>query len=356
LPTNPDFFPIAVWLQQPRHAAAFKAIGVNTFVGLWRPPTPAEVTQFEGHGIYLIVQQTPEALALKDSQVIRGWLHIDEPDNAQPNSWGAHGDCVLPQEVVRQYEDMRSRDPSRPIYLGFGQAVANPSWIGRGTKCNAIAPAEYYSQASRGGDIIAFDIYPVAEARQAHVMGKLELVGRGIKNLRRWARPGTPLWADVETTHIRNSARRPMPNEIYSEVWIAIINGASGIDYFVHEWMPTFREDGIFRYPDAVAEVTRINKQIQTLAPLLNSPNFSGIPNIQASVEIAHMVKQDSNATYIFAANMENKVAKARVSVPPAVKGRVTVLNEGRSTEIRNGEFEDWFNGYDVHIYQLPRN
>lgn len=356
LPTDPNFFPIAVWLQQPQNAAAFKAIGINTFVGLSHPPTAAGLAQLESHGIYLVLEQTPEALAQMDSQVIRGWLHIDEPDNAQPDGKGGHGDCLFPKEIIRRYDEMRSRDATRPVYLGFGQGVANPYWIGRGVKCSAIAPAEYYKHASLGADIVAFDIYPVAEVRQAHVMGRLELVGRGVKNLKQWAPPGTPVWADIETTHIYNPTRRPMPNEIYSEVWIAIINGANGINYFVHEWKPSFQEDGVFRYRDSVAEIMRINKQIQKFAPLLNSPTIQDAANIQAPLEIAHMVKQDGSATYIFAANMENKVAKARVSISHPVKGRASVLGEGRMIELSEGAFEDEFRGYQVHIYQLHRN
>ena len=36
---TPTFFPIGVWLQNPRNAAAFRAIGINTYVGLWNAPT-----------------------------------------------------------------------------------------------------------------------------------------------------------------------------------------------------------------------------------------------------------------------------------------------------------------------------
>ena len=37
---DPGFFPIAVWLQDPKNAAKYKAIGINLYVGLWKgPPT-----------------------------------------------------------------------------------------------------------------------------------------------------------------------------------------------------------------------------------------------------------------------------------------------------------------------------
>jgi hypothetical protein len=352
-PADRNFFPIGVWLQQPENAAAFKAMGVNTFVGLWHPPTPERLALLEAHGLYLVVAPTPEALALKASPVIRGWMHIDEPDNAQADGRGGYGDCVLPEALVQRYREMRAQDPTRPIYLGFGQGVANPYWTGRGPRCGAIAPQQYYGAASRAADIVAFDIYPVAEARQPHVMGRLQLVGQGVRNLKRWAPPGTPVWADIETTHINNSVRRPTPKEVASEVWMAIINGATGIDYFVHEWRPSFREDGVFRYPDVVEEIRRLNAQIQDLAPFLNGPTIENEVTVDARAEIARMVKREGGTTYIFAANMEKRPTRARVAVGSAAPARAVVVGENRSVNLVDGAFEDRFGEYEVHIYRL---
>src|SRR5262249_12595813 len=38
-PKDPSFFPIGVWLQSPTRAMSYKAIGINTYVGLWDGPT-----------------------------------------------------------------------------------------------------------------------------------------------------------------------------------------------------------------------------------------------------------------------------------------------------------------------------
>jgi hypothetical protein len=35
---SPDFFPLAVWLQNPANAARYKIAGINLCVGLWRGP------------------------------------------------------------------------------------------------------------------------------------------------------------------------------------------------------------------------------------------------------------------------------------------------------------------------------
>jgi hypothetical protein len=44
-PTNPDFFPIGIWLQSPSRAANYKAIGINTFVGLHEGPTEKQLAE-----------------------------------------------------------------------------------------------------------------------------------------------------------------------------------------------------------------------------------------------------------------------------------------------------------------------
>ena len=38
-PTDPAFFPLGVWVQDPRNAEPYQEIGVNTYVGLWQGPT-----------------------------------------------------------------------------------------------------------------------------------------------------------------------------------------------------------------------------------------------------------------------------------------------------------------------------
>ena len=51
-PTAPDFFPIGVWLQSPSNAAAFRVLGINTFVGLWQGPTAAQLRDLAASGMF----------------------------------------------------------------------------------------------------------------------------------------------------------------------------------------------------------------------------------------------------------------------------------------------------------------
>ena len=42
-----DFFPIAVWLQNPTKADRYLAAGFNLYVGLWRGPTEEQLRQLK---------------------------------------------------------------------------------------------------------------------------------------------------------------------------------------------------------------------------------------------------------------------------------------------------------------------
>ena len=52
---------------------------------------------------------------------------------------------------------------------------------------------------------------------------------------------------------------------------MAIIHGARGIDYFVHQFKPNFNEHALLDNPAMLAAVTAINKRVTSLARVLNS-------------------------------------------------------------------------------------
>src|SRR5437867_7259618 len=82
-PSDPNYFPIAVWLQDPKNAEKFKAVGINLFIGLWEGPTENQLAALKAAGMPVICEQNEVALKHKDDRTIVGWMHGDEPDNAQ---------------------------------------------------------------------------------------------------------------------------------------------------------------------------------------------------------------------------------------------------------------------------------
>jgi hypothetical protein len=233
-PSDARFFPIGVWMQSPGNSAKFGAVGVNTFVGLWKGPTEAQLSALQGSGMYVVAEQNEVALNSPNGDIIKAWVQPDEPDNAQPIisgiGLGRFSPCISAEDVARCSRDIKMRDPTRPVLVNFGQGVADPSWRGRGT---CIGDMGYYDIASRGADIVSSDIYPVG-SDTPKVKSKLEYVAYGVSNLLKRTVPGQSVWTAIETTAL-DPGRPVKPAELRAEVWMALIHGAHGIVYFVHE-------------------------------------------------------------------------------------------------------------------------
>jgi hypothetical protein len=353
LPTEPGFFPIAVWLQAPTNAERYRAIGVNTYVGLWRGPTEEQLDALDKAGIRLICGQSERSLRFRDRPTIVGWMHGDEPDNAQSLGQGkGYGPPIPPATIVEGYERIRMADPDRPVLLNLGQGVAWDGWHGRGVRTNH---PEDYRDYLKGCDIASFDIYP-ASHEKPEIAGNLWYVPRGVDRLRRWSEGKKDAWCCIETTRISNPDRKPTPGQVRSEVWMALIHGARGIIYFAHEFKPKFIEAGLLADEAMARAVGAVNRQIRELAPALNGPDVvvgAVVASSEGQVPVDLVVKRHSGQTYLFSVAMRAGETKATFTLPGTGDARVEVLGEGRTIEAVGGKWEDHFQDYQVHLYRI---
>ncbi len=255
-PTRKDWFPTAVWLQAPDNAERYRAIGVNLYVGLWKGPTEAQLAALKKAGMPVICGMNDVALKHIDDPIIAGWMHDDEPDNAQalPDGEG-WGPPVPPERIIAEYRKMKRRDPSRPVLLNLGQGVAWDGWYGRGVRTNH---PEDYAEYAKGGDIISFDIYPAVHDHK-DVKGRLELVPFGVRRLKSWA-PTKVIWNCLEASRIDNPDVKPTPAQIRREVTDSLAAGSRGFIWFVHQFKPRFIEAGLLEDPELRREVAALNR------------------------------------------------------------------------------------------------
>lgn len=352
-PTDPNYFPIAVWLQSPRNAARYKAAGINLYVGLYQGPTAEELETLAKAGMPVICDQNAVGLEHKNDPIIAGWMHGDEPDNAQSLGKGkGYGPPVKPDVIVEEYKKMREADPSRPVMLNLGQSVAWDNYIGRGVRRNH---PEDYPEYIKGSDIVSFDIYPVVHD-SPEIAGKLEYVARGVQRLAEWTHGEKRVWNCIECTHIGNVNTKATPEQVRAEVWMGLIRGSHGIIYFVHQFKPSFKEAALLDDPEMLAAVTKLNHQIQQLAPVLNSPTLAEDLSIQSpNGAITGMLKRSGGNTYLFAVNLRNEPSHATFSLRGISAGaELARLEEDGKVEMKDGSFSEDFASYGVRLYKVP--
>lgn len=351
--SSSNFFPLAVWLQNPSRAEQFREAGFNVYIGLWKGPTEAQLNQLKASGMKVICDQNEVALRHLNDDTIIGWMHGDEPDNAQALEDGnGYGPPILPSKIISDYQALKQNDPSRPILLNLGQGVAWDHYIGRGVRRNH---PEDYPEYVKGCDIASFDIYPAVH-RNPEVAGKLWYVGRGVERLIEWSKPRI-VWNCLECTRISNVDRKPTPHEVRCEAWMSIIHGSRGLIYFIHQFKPVFREAALLDDPEMLRAVTNLNHQITDLAPVINSPTIADAVHVVTEPDdapIATMLKKHGGTTYLFAVGMRNQKTEATFKIYDMTgQIKVNVIGEDRNLTAHEGSFQDVFEPWDVHLYRL---
>ena len=232
--------------------------------------------------------------------------------------------------------------------------MAWDGWYGRGVpqdQREEYAESEYV----KGCDIVSFDIYPAA-SDDAAVKGKLDFVALGVERLVKWTGGHKIVWDCIECTAIGGTGKAT-PKQVKAEVWMSLVHGSQGIIYFVHQFKPKFDEHALLDDPEMLAAVTALNKQVQELAPALNSPTVKDALKVESSnpaVPVATMVKKQGGATYVFAVAMKPGETEATFALDGLPAGaQVEVLGENRKIEPADGKFQDHFGDWDVHLYRI---
>jgi hypothetical protein len=226
--------------------------------------------------------------------------------------------------------------------------VADVNWVGRGS---CTGKTNMYPEYAQGADIVSFDIYPRNEGYP------LEIIATGVENLRKWTNYSKPVYCYIETTKISETSKsRPTASDMKTEVWMALVHGAVGINYFCHQITPNVIEDECVANATIAQALRSIDSQIKSLAPVLNSPTVEGRVTVSSSnsnVPVDVIVKVYQQKTYIFAVAMRDTAVTATFTIKGVTNAAVTVIDEGRTRQVSNGVFSDSFSGYQVHLYSV---
>ena len=254
-----------------------------------------------------------EIEAFRDHPALLGWYISDEPN----------GYDTPPEKLKEIYETVKKTDPYHPVSIVF------------------MAPfisAKDYTDAL---DIVMADPYPVPRL-------PVSLVGNVTNQLNDEFRGKKPVWIVPQTFGGGEIwEREPTPQEIRSMTWQSIIEGATGIEYFVRQ--------GPNYFPKSVSswdECSRIATEVTELIPWLLSDEDS-YPVVSYSPSIIVTSRTHNGQLAVMAVNRSNSPVNASIRIRGFGYGKATVLFENRVIVVSGGIISDPISPYGSKVYMI---
>jgi hypothetical protein len=252
-----------------------------------------------------------EIKTFRDHPALLGWYISDEPN----------GKSITPEQLEDIYRTVKENDPWHPVSIVF------------------MAPFLTSKNYSDALDIVMADPYPVPDlpvTKPGDVAGQLKTEFKGKRPF--WIVPqafgGGELWS-----------REPTIQEIRSMTWQSIINGATGIQYFVRQ--------GLNYFPKSVAtwgECGRIAVEVAELTPWLLSDE-EPLPVESNSKNVLVTSRVHNGQLIIMAVNRINEPVSTSFRVTGINNGKVRVLFENRLVPVKGGIISDQLAPFGSQVY-----
>jgi hypothetical protein len=362
LPTDPNFWPVAVWFEATRTQADIdkdKGCGLNTYVAL---VSDSNGPLIRANGMHTIVESP---ISGQGSELAAHLVGDEQDMAAEGGGWWASPNAnhfkVLQDQIDRQPKDGLALWNNFGKGLGFGFVGERDAEARMAKMVDYVSVDLYFFtdsdtyQANQGGTLLGInrDLTPAENRRASNY-------GAGVQKMRELVDRSRPVWGFVEVGgpwSYNGTTANPYitPAQVRAAVWHCVIAGAQGITYFNHSFGGPAQSQHCLRepyYAPVRAVVTSVNAQITDLASVLNSPTAVGYVTAPASVKV--LTKWSDRGRYVFAGSTNNAASTPTFTVAGGGAGAVEVVGEGRTLQMVDGKFSDNFaDGNAVHIYKL---
>jgi hypothetical protein len=254
-----------------------------------------------------------EIKTFMDHPALLAWYISDEPN----------GNNVEPETIEEIYNTVKKADPWHPVSVVF---------------MVPFTPAKKYAA---GVDIVMADPYPVPDypvTMAGDATAKLVKEFTGKKPV--WIVPqafgGGELWS-----------REPTGNEIRSMTWQAIINGATGIQFFIRQ--------GLNGFPKSTAawnECGQMALEVNSLVPWLISDEET-VPVTSSSKNILVTSRVHNGELIVMAVNKVNEPLMANLQLSRALNGKADVIFENRKVNVYGGSITDFIQPLGSQVYKI---
>ncbi|MBP6977971.1 MAG: FN3 associated domain-containing protein [Bacteroidales bacterium] len=256
---------------------------------------------------------TDEVLAFRDHPALLAWYIADEPD----------GQDVPPENLADTYRTIRELDPYHPITI----VLMTPS------------KAMEYKDVC---DIVMADPYPVPNSPVTEVAEWAGMLYDAFY-------PEKPVWIVPQAFGGAEWWKRePTQREIRVMTYLAIVNHASGIQYFIRH--------GLNRFPKSQAmwaECGSIALEVADLTPYFYyANNYLSLIASTKDIQAGAWVQEGETLVIAVNTNPAPLTYEIKLDQIPA-SGEADVLYENRKIVLNKGVLKDIIDGYGTRVYKI---
>lgn len=254
-----------------------------------------------------------EIAAFRDHPALLGWYIADEPN----------GYKVPPSELEEIYRIINENDPWHPVSMVF---------------MTPFISAKDYADAM---DIVMLDPYPVPDL-------PVTMVGNVAMQLREEFEGKRPVWMVPQAFGGGELwGREPTIQEIRAMTWQSIINGVTGIQYFVRQAPNYFPKSAA-----TWAECGRMAMEIAEITPWLLSDEE---PNevVTSSKNIIASSRLHDGKLLVMAVNKANEPSSAAIRIKGVTNKKARSLFENRFVNVSSGTLNDILPPFGSTVYLI---
>jgi hypothetical protein len=254
-----------------------------------------------------------EIKTFMDHPALLAWYISDEPT----------GNSVSPETLEEIYRVVKQTDPWHPVSIVF------------------MAPYLSAKRYADAVDIVMADPYPVPDL-------PVSMVGEVTANLKKEFRFKKPVWIVPQAFGGgEHWSREPSIQEIRSMTYQSIINGATGIQYFVRQ--------GLNSFPKSVStwnECGRMAMEIAELTPwLLSAEEANPVFSFSKQIDVTSKIHDGQLA--VLAVNKMNEPRTAEIRVSGIETGNARVIFENRKVNFNQGVITDMLPPFGSQVYMI---
>jgi len=254
-----------------------------------------------------------EIKTFMDHPALLAWYISDEPN----------GNKISPEQLEDVYTTIKEYDPWHPVSIVF------------------MAPFLASKKYIDAMDIVMADPYPIPDfpvTMVGNVASQLKAEFNGKRPV--WIVPqvfgGGELWS-----------REPTLQEIRSMTWQSIIEGATGIQYFIRQGLNFFPKSGA-----AWSECGRIAVEIAELTPwLLSDEESIAVESLSQNIIVSSRLHNDQ--LLIMAVNKKNEPVNTVIRIKGSINAKASLLFENRSLPVRSGVINDQLAPFGSQVYLI---